>query len=751
MTFKSVLTHVTIYRDRALCARRCTLTPAVSSEARIADLPLAAMPGSIRVRFVAPPTNSIRIIDVRPGFDVQFGEAVAQSTEIQNRDKAKAEVTRIDSVMKRVDVELSEYQKLKPRRFRQKAGDPPRPAPIDASLSLARFVDERIHHTLTQKHALRRQLRDAEEELALRERRLAEASAQQRTQAARISRAALVTLSAPLTERVEIEIEYQLEGVRWTPSYALRLERGFERGTLLMRASVAQDTGEDWTGVSLSLSTAALERSTNTPELLSLRVGRTQAEPPRPGFRPPPPGLETLFEDYDAARSPQHVVAPALASFGGSDALELEPDEPGSDELDQDDADQAERAPSLKISGTLSASVRARSSKEAFSTKGTVLGRSAHAPVSDSTRRAVLEAPMLARASRAPAPTAPMRPRTMGLEESGPSADFAAVTGGGSFAEARLELRGSVAAQSRPGIMLDDELLDYRRLVMQRPEVSGARGRLHLASPWDLAFTLGHTVGIENISTQVISTEVERWRQRARAVAALSLPPLSFPVTAVEHFDFRYDCANPVEVPSTGRWTTVSVTHCEVGLKPQYVCVPSVDAHVYRTLAIRNETPAALLSGPVDVWVGDEFLMTTSLPTIAPGARTEHLGLGVEEAIKVARKTHFIETSGGFLGGSMVLRHEVEVEVRNLLSSAVSVEIRERIPQPQPNEKDIKVEEAEVKPHWEKPQSPVDGSVITGARFWNIVLSGGQRQTVSAQFLIRIPADKMLVGGNRRD
>src|SRR6185295_19093357 len=92
-----------------------------------------------------------------------------------------------------------------------------------------------------------------------------------------------------------------VHGARWAPSYALRLERGMGSGVLTLRASIAQASGEDWAGVKLSLSTAALDRRTALPELKSLRIGRAQPPPQRSGWREPPPGLDELFAGFDAA------------------------------------------------------------------------------------------------------------------------------------------------------------------------------------------------------------------------------------------------------------------------------------------------------------------------------------------------------------------------------------------------------------------------------------------------------------------
>jgi len=304
---------------------------------------------------------------------------------------------------------------------------------------------------------------------------------------------------------------------------------------------------------------------------------------------------------------------------------------------------------------------------------------------------------------------------------------------------------GSGFAPVTPTYTPAEGLLDYDRLRMPGAEVPGARGKLSQTSAFEAVFAVGVSVQID-----VVMAVLSSWQQRWYQVTNLALPPRCVQVASFDHFDFRYDCVAPVEVPSTGTWSTVPVMECKVGLTPQYVCVPSVEPKVYRTLAIANGTTTALLSGPVEVSVGDEFLMTTTMPAIPPGANTERLGLGVEEAIKVARKTNFAETTGGFLGGSQVLKHDVEVEVNNRLSTPAAIEIRERVPVPYPSEKDIKVEEAEVKPLWEKVEGVVDGVAISGMRRWRLTVPPGGRTMLTAQLLVRIPADKMLVGGNRR-
>jgi hypothetical protein len=294
---------------------------------------------------------------------------------------------------------------------------------------------------------------------------------------------------------------------------------------------------------------------------------------------------------------------------------------------------------------------------------------------------------------------------------------------------------------------LDAAMQDYERLVMSGPQ-GPARGRLQSMGEWDSMFLVGVSVQVD-----VLVAIVAKARRAALGVRSLGLPGNANPVSSVDSFDYRYECAARVDVPSKGKWVSVAVTSCQVGLTPEYVCVPAVESKVYRTLQVSNRGSAALLPGPVDVTVGDEFLMTTRLPAVPPRADATHrLGLGVEEAIKVARKTSFKENTGGFLSGSTLLPHEIEVELNNRLATPAKVEVRERVPSVMPDdEKDVKVEEPLVQPPWERIDTPLDGQgVVRGARRWVVTVPPGESRTLVAQFAIRMPADRMLVGGNRR-
>src|SRR5207248_10890895 len=99
-----------------------------------------------------------------------------------------------------------------------------------------------------------------------------------------------------------VQVEYRVAAARWAPSYVARLDGDAAR--VEVRAVVAQNSGEDWLGAALRLSTAEPEQFAVLPELAPQKIGRRQDAPGKRGFRPPPRGAEALYADYLRVASP---------------------------------------------------------------------------------------------------------------------------------------------------------------------------------------------------------------------------------------------------------------------------------------------------------------------------------------------------------------------------------------------------------------------------------------------------------------
>ncbi|WP_442911094.1 DUF4139 domain-containing protein [Kitasatospora sp. NBC_01266] len=542
--------------------------------------------------------------------------------------------------------------------------------PADALLTLAGFVDERLGALHAQAEEVGEQLRHAVRERELIAARLAAASTAEPGTPIGTRLLALVTLTpddpdrpAP-TEPVTVELEYRTAAARWVPAYQLNHRQGADSGTLTLRAAVAQRTGEDWTDVRLTLSTADLQRPAELPELRSIRIGRRQPAPAPSGWREPPRGLGELFADHDSAGPPPRpAAAPAAVAY------------------------------------TVAGSVR---SDDDFPLAGP----------------APTPAPVPARAM------APRHKRAAAASPSGPPRGPAPAGGPppapsyGAAQPAPPPPPPPVPRPPHPGA----DLLDYARLTLAGPtDPPARRGRLHPAAP---------APAVPPVAPP----------------GATQLPHAVPPRQSAGSFDQRFDAASRVDLPSDGAWHTVGLGELPVTLRPEYVCVPAVEQSVYATLLLGNSSERALLAGPLEVAVDDAFLLTTALPTLAPGA-TRRIGLGVAESVRVTRRTETQESTAGLRGSTTVVTERIHLELANRLAHPVTVEVRERIPVT--GDRDIRIEDRPGTPAWSAPDTP-DQVHPQGTRLWRVELPPNGRAALTGGYEIRVPAGKALTGGNRR-
>ncbi|MFF0214232.1 DUF4139 domain-containing protein [Streptomyces vinaceus] len=315
-TWGSTLDSVVVYAQGAVCRRLVRGSVPPDGRVRVTGLPRSLDPGSLRVRALNAP--GVRVTEAR----VETG---AEPLGAGAPDALRREVVRLReecaAAQGRRDRQLGlieEVRALHPVPPERRRGDPHRRTPVDAWLELAEFVDARLVRLHARLAELEEARRLVEHELSVAADLLARASNDAPSAHVRTTVCAVLTLDRRTAEaeeaeaeeagappdagpEVELELEYAVPGAVWVPAYRLGHRQGEDAGRLLLRASVAQRTGEDWTGVRIALATADLRRRTDLPKLGSIRIGRRQAAPAPSGWREPPAGLSDLFAGYEAA------------------------------------------------------------------------------------------------------------------------------------------------------------------------------------------------------------------------------------------------------------------------------------------------------------------------------------------------------------------------------------------------------------------------------------------------------------------
>ncbi|WP_245657443.1 DUF4140 domain-containing protein, partial [Streptomyces griseorubens] len=316
----SALASVTVYAQGALCRRVARGTVPADGQVRVPGLPRSLDPHSLRARVLGAPGT--RVTEARAEIHAEpvDEDAVAEARREVDRltEAYHSADARRDRQVKRIE-EVGALRPVPPGRKRE---DPHRRTPVDAWLELADFVDERLTVLHDGLRELDDELRRLEHEMDVAQDRLARASTDAPASGVASSYTAVLTVRGGAGAEAEVEIEYGVPGAVWVPAYRLTHRQGEDSGRLLLRASVAQRSGEDWTGVRIAFATADLRRRTDLPRLRSVRIGRSQPAPAPSGWREPPAGLSDLFAGYDAAGPPPEpdVVAARAAGLvaGGS-------------------------------------------------------------------------------------------------------------------------------------------------------------------------------------------------------------------------------------------------------------------------------------------------------------------------------------------------------------------------------------------------------------------------------------------------
>lgn len=326
LTLPSRVTAVTVFRRGALVTRTATLVrpdAGLPSAVRLEGLPLLLDDESLQLELVPQGTGAVPLAgDLRVTLAVPEPDAELRPPTDEELEAAKLALALAQQEQADLALVGGCVSTLAPAaRGRPEEGQPPMPSPTAARLALLALRRERLDRLAPRLQAAAERVRLCSERLETlreRERRAAQARNPRTFEARKAVVVGLQpTSSEAPAERIELRLRYLVPGARWAPSYVLRLDPTLGAGTLELRALVGQATGERWADVALTLSTAHPQQWTELPELRKLRIGRRQPPPPKTGWRPPPPGTDLLYADFDRVRAPAPPEVPVPPPSGG--------------------------------------------------------------------------------------------------------------------------------------------------------------------------------------------------------------------------------------------------------------------------------------------------------------------------------------------------------------------------------------------------------------------------------------------------
>lgn len=317
---RSRIDAVTVYPDAASVTRVAEVDlPAGSTSLVFHGLPLTLDPASLRVSGEGGGSLAIGSAQIRS----VAAAAPPQNGETQQRLKAlraerDAVQARLSALESKRDM-IQRYAQASPEKLGPETG----PLPVDRWSAAWAAVGTELAHTAQEMNKAKVELSEIQERI-----RALETSNRPPDQSGRPTREVVVELEAAQAGRARVAIAYRVAGASWSPLYDARLAtpKAGERAQmeLVRRAQVRQRTGEDWRGVSLSLSTARARRGAQAPELQTEILSFWEPPPPPVVLRNAPGRAADSMAMEKAQREAQSQRMTAAPAPAAAPAFERE-------------------------------------------------------------------------------------------------------------------------------------------------------------------------------------------------------------------------------------------------------------------------------------------------------------------------------------------------------------------------------------------------------------------------------------------
>ncbi len=264
----SKITSVTVYPNSALVTRDVEATgPAGRVEIVVSPLPATTIPSSL----YAEGAEGIRVLTTRfrtrPIVEDTRAEVVKVRDEIKQlliaREKIEGDLQAVQDNIKLI-AKMENFLNVTTIQATEKGV-----LNAEAAITLAKHIREQRAETSKELVNLKQQIQANTEKAATAQERLS----QLQSGIARYEHDAIIVVDKVNAAAGTIRFNYLVEKATWNPQYKLRTPlAGKEQVTLEYLAAVVQNTGEEWTNVKLTLSTAQPMLNSAPPELQTLHV-----------------------------------------------------------------------------------------------------------------------------------------------------------------------------------------------------------------------------------------------------------------------------------------------------------------------------------------------------------------------------------------------------------------------------------------------------------------------------------------------
>jgi len=194
-------------------------------------------------------------------------------------------------------------------------------------------------------------------------------------------------------------------------------------------------------------------------------------------------------------------------------------------------------------------------------------------------------------------------------------------------------------------------------------------------------------------------------------------------------------------VESDGKPHKVTVTHEDLIAQFEYVCVPTKSSNAFLKATATNSSAFQLLKGPMNVFMNNFFIATSSLSATSP-QETFRLYLGADAGIKVDfQPVQFNESFQGGMPFSKKTKMDTTTHttvIKNLKKKKIKVVVFDQRPFSS-NSNDIKIK-------IEEPRNNAPGVTVDDYNLisWDLNLEPDTEMSVVFKYSIEYPVERSI-------
>ncbi|MFP2962102.1 mucoidy inhibitor MuiA family protein [Myxococcus sp. 1LA] len=675
-TLEAPVTSVTVYSDQAQVVRSGSLTVSGSQRVTFPRLPKNVDTDSVRVEAEGAEVSHVDVRVVR-GEAFSHDEARKLIARLEEIDVALARIAAERNVK---HLQIEALRRIRPTVPGDGEEARPQASPSGWSTAAAFLVDHiarldaRMRELETQSDTLQQEQRQRKERASTLGKTFGEQG---------------VEVVATLTGKgaTKVALTYLTTGARWYPRYELQLQPESQRMQMAFYGRVSQETGEDWEGARLTLSTALPSNATETPKLSTWKLGVRERFIPTPWPH-------------------QEAIRPAPAVPDDSPQVTAS-------------ADQTLRAQLLRLAGAQAQAPQPEPTRPQTPEhpqewgKGTILGT-----IIDVQSRKVLPDVVIT----ATAPSLKGEHVTI----TNAKGEYLIPELPAGLYTLRFEREGS-----KPYERSHIQLRQYRTLrvnvellpspLSETIEVVGRPPTIDVGSS-----VMGVNIDVKFVHRDSIPLDV-----------GLSPPPgwrhPSFdsksPVALAGGYNLTFTSQHRETLLSGKGERSLPLLSESWPVQVERQVFPALSQDAYLVATFNGPARTVLPGGDASLFVGTDPAGSATLETLIPGD-TFTLPLGIDRAVRSARDVRLVESEKGFISKEDVGTYEVTIEVPNPYPFPLAVNVMDQLPL----NTDGKVEVALV-----RALPSVQPDEGTGKLQWNVTVPPSSKSTLSFQYTLSRP------------